>query len=92
MSRVRPDQIDAGIKHLWNQVDVKMAERLSRILDRLSDYFAHRKGLLPLLGTGFVVLNLALQFFAGGWIVQTNLFLHVGIVLAILGILVAWAL
>ena len=67
--------------------------KISRFLDKVSEFLATRKGLLPFLGLLLVLLNLFLQFFPGlGWIVETNLFLHVGISTAILGFLVAWAL
>jgi hypothetical protein len=70
-----------------------MAEKLNLILDRMSDFLAHRKGLLPLLGLIMVLINAVLQFLPiSGWLVQTNLFLHLGVILAILGILLAWAL
>jgi uncharacterized membrane protein len=70
-----------------------MAEKLNLILDRMSDFLAHRKGLLPLLGLILVLINAILQFLpVTGWLVQTNLLLHLGIIVAILGILLAWAL
>jgi uncharacterized membrane protein len=62
-------------------------------LDVLSNYLAHRKGLLPITGMIIIVMNLALQFVPGvGWLAESNLLLHVGIILAILGMLMAWAL
>lgn len=70
-----------------------MTTKLSHILDTLSEFLAHRKGLLPLLGILLVVVNAVLQFFPGaGWLVESNLFLHLGVILAILGFLLAWAL
>ena len=69
-----------------------MRQRLSRFLDVLSEYLAHRKGLLPLIGIALVIVNLVLQFAASGWLVDSNLFLHLGIIVAILGVLLAWAL
>jgi hypothetical protein len=70
-----------------------MAEKLNLLLDRMSDFLAHRKGLLPFLGLIMVLANAILQFLpVSGWFVQTNLLLHLGIILAILGILLAWAL
>jgi hypothetical protein len=70
-----------------------MAEKINTLLDKLSDFLAHRKGLLPLLGILLVVLNAVLQFLpASGWLGDSNLLLHLGIILAILGILLAWAL
>ncbi|MGE5252197.1 MAG: hypothetical protein ACM3QS_18495 [Bacteroidota bacterium] len=67
---------------------------MSRWLDRLSEYLAHRKGLLPLIGAALVVLNLILQFVlpAGNILLTTNIFLHIGLLLAILGLMLAWAL
>lgn len=70
-----------------------MIQKISQALDRISEFLAHRKGLLPLLGILFVVANLAIQFVPGsGWLVETNLLLHIGLVLAIIGIMLAWAL
>ena len=66
--------------------------RFNRLLDWLSDYLAVRKGLLPLLGILLVIANYILQFFSAGWLADTNLLLHLGVILAILGILFAWAL
>jgi hypothetical protein len=69
-----------------------MLRNLNRFLDWFSNTFAHRKGLLPLVGIGLVLLNLILSFFVSGWLVDTNLFLHMGVVVAILGFMIAWAL
>jgi hypothetical protein len=70
-----------------------MKQAFNKLIDNLSEYIAHRKGLLPLLGLLLVVVNAVLQFFPGiGWFVQSNLLLHLGVVLAILGMLLAWAL
>lgn len=67
-------------------------QRLNQFLDKLSDFLAHRKGLLPLLGLFFVLLNLLLQFVPSGWLGATDLFLHLGVVLAVLGFMLARAL
>ncbi|MDI6694476.1 MAG: hypothetical protein QME21_05475 [Anaerolineales bacterium] len=70
-----------------------MGQRINQILDRLSDFLAHRKGLLPLIGILFVVINFVLQFFPlAGWLAQTDLLLHLGVIVAVFGILLAWAL
>ncbi len=70
-----------------------MKSLINRILDTSADFLAHRKGFLPILGLFFVLLNWLLQlFYAGAWLSETNFFLHLGVVIAILGILVAWAL
>jgi hypothetical protein len=69
-----------------------MLKTISSIIDRLSDFIAPRKGLLPLIGIGFVILNFILRLAPIGWITSTDLFLHLGIIIALLGILLAWAL
>ncbi|MFN8398650.1 MAG: hypothetical protein U0X74_01450 [Anaerolineales bacterium] len=66
---------------------------ISKLLDDLSNYLAHRKGLLPIIGILLIILNLILQFILpGSFIVTTNLFLHIGLVIAIFGMMLAWAL
>jgi hypothetical protein len=69
-----------------------MVQRFSTFLDRASEFLAARKGLLPLLGIALVVLNLIFQIVPAGWLTTSNLFLHLGIILALIGILLAWAL
>lgn len=65
---------------------------MSKLFDRLSEFLAHRKGLLPLIGIVFIIINLFLQFFDLGWMTTSNIFLHIGLVIAILGLMLAWAL
>ncbi len=67
---------------------------MSHLIDQLSEYLAHRKGLLPLLGLLLVVVNLILQFVlpGGDFLVTSNLLLHLGVIVAIFGLLLAWAL
>lgn len=68
---------------------------LSQLVDKASNYFAHRKGLLPLLGILFVVTNFVLPFVGlslDSFLVASNLFLHVGIVVAIFGMMLGQAL
>ena len=67
-------------------------KRFNRFLDWISEYLAARKGLLPIIGLLFVVVNFILQIFSQSWLAESNLFLHLGVILAILGILLAWAL
>jgi len=70
-----------------------MIEKFNRLLDRISEFLAQRKGLLPLIGIVLVLINGILQFIpASGWVSDTNLLLHLGVIIAILGILLAWAL
>jgi hypothetical protein len=66
---------------------------ISKLIDRLSEFFAHRKGLLPMLGLVFILANLILVIvFPFGWLAGTNLLLHIGLIVAILGLMLAWAL
>jgi hypothetical protein len=66
---------------------------LSRLVDNASNYFAHRKGLLPLLGILLVIINYILPFIFGiNLITGSNLFLHLGVIIAIFGMMLAWAL
>ncbi len=69
-------------------------ERLSKLIDQSSEYFAHRKGLLPMLGMLLIVVNLLLASLlpAEWYIIRSNLFLHLGLLIAIFGILLARAL
>ena len=66
---------------------------ISRWIDWLSEFIARRKGLLPLVGLLLILLNLIFQFvLPPGWLVSTNLLLHLGLIIAILGLIIAWAL
>lgn len=66
---------------------------ISKMLDTLSNYLAHRKGLMPILGLVFIFFNLILQFiFPASFIASSNLLLHIGLIVAILGLMLAWAL
>ena len=67
---------------------------ISRLLDRLSEFLAHRKGLLPMFGILLVIINFVLQFFfpLDHWLTGTNLLLHLGVIIAIFGMMLAWAL
>jgi hypothetical protein len=66
---------------------------MSKLLDVLSEFLAHRKGLLPLIGVALILANLLVQLLLPpGWLVSTNLLLHLGVVIAIFGLMLAWAL
>lgn len=69
-----------------------MKDRFSQFLDWFSEFFSQRKGLLPLTGIVLVLVNLILQFTGAGWLQDSNLFLHLGVIVAVFGIMVAWAL
>ncbi|MCC6985706.1 MAG: hypothetical protein IT309_04710, partial [Anaerolineales bacterium] len=61
---------------------------ISKLLDFFSNYLAHRKGLLPIIGIILILVNLVLQFiFPGSILVTANLFLHIGLIVAIFGLM-----
>ena len=67
-----------------------------RLLERISDFLARVPGLPIIVAIGLVLLNLVLQFMPDwpivGWIARTDLLLHIGLVLALLGVLLGDAL
>ena len=70
-----------------------MKDRLNNTLDQISDYLAHRKGLLPFLGLLLIIINFFFQFIPNaGWLGESNILLHLGVIVAIIGFLIAWAL
>lgn len=69
-----------------------MKQRFSKFLDHTSEFLAARKGLLPIIAMLCILLNFLLRNISFGWLAQSDLFLHLGIILAILGFMLAWAL
>lgn len=79
-----------------------MAKRPPRrdILDMLSNFIAHRKGVPVFIGISLALIGLILTFFpalvdnsgAIGWIVRSHLFLYLGVIVGLLGILIGDAL
>jgi hypothetical protein len=66
---------------------------MSKLLDRMSEFLSRRKGLLPLIGLFMILINLMIQFIVpGSLLAQTNLILHIGLLIAIFGLMLAWAL
>ncbi len=65
-------------------------------LKKSSDYLARNKGLPVVIGAGLVVLNFLLQLLPPwpviAWVADVNLFLHLGIIVGLLGILIGDAL
>ena len=66
------------------------------MIDRMSNYLAQNKALPVFVGIALVILNYVLQFLVHvpviGAIVSTNLFLHLGIIVGLVGILLGDAL
>jgi hypothetical protein len=69
-----------------------MLNYLSALVDKISVYLAPRKGLLPLIGIALIIINLVLQFFPVGWLGESNLLFHLGVIIALLGFMLSWAL
>ena len=70
-----------------------MRRNINLFLDKAAEFLAHRKGLLPALGVVLVIANSVLRFLpGGGWLAETDLLLHLGVILGLVGILLAWAL
>ena len=67
-------------------------KKFSQILSSISNYLASRKGLLLFIAVGLVFLNFIFSLFMNNWMVETNLLLHLGIIIGFLGVMIAWAL
>lgn len=67
-----------------------------RFLSSASDYLAHRKGLPVLIGAGLILLNLVVTFLPPWpvvwWLAETDLLLHLGALVGLIGILLGDAL
>jgi hypothetical protein len=69
-----------------------MTRMVSDLIDNLSEFFAHRKGLLPVLGILLVIANFILRQLSLGWFSTSDVALHLGIIVSIIGFMLAWAL
>ena len=67
-----------------------MNEFLNNLVEYVNDFLQARPGVLPLVGVAFIVLNLVLQLFRSAdlWLIDSHLFLHIGLVISIIGMLV----
>jgi ABC-type amino acid transport system permease subunit len=73
----------------------KLDTLLSKILDSISDYVSVHRGVPVLLGVLLVVLNYVLLIIPGvqlGFVEATNLLLHVGVIVGLIGVLLGDAL
>lgn len=69
-----------------------MDEFLNNLLDKASHYFNRKPGLLPLIAIGLIILNFLLHVILGlfgvnSWFASSNLLLHLGLVIGLIGIL-----
>jgi len=70
-----------------------MIDIMNRFIDWLDEFLAHRKGLLLLISILLVIINFIFQLIPGiGWLASSNLFLHLGVIVGLIGVMVAWAL
>ena len=69
-----------------------MKLRISQLIDQLSNYLADRKGLLPLIGILLIIINFIFQIIPAGWLSSSNLFMHLGLIIAIIGLMLYWVL
>jgi hypothetical protein len=70
-----------------------MLEKISKLIDLLSEFLAHRKGLVPFFGIFLVGINFVLQYLPNGsFLVESNILLHIGVIVAVLGLMLARAL
>jgi uncharacterized membrane protein YdjX (TVP38/TMEM64 family) len=73
----------------------KLDALLSKIIDRISDYVSAHRGVPVLIGVLLVVLNYVLLIIPGvqlGFVETTNLLLHVGVIVGLIGVLLGDAL
>ncbi len=63
------------------------------MFNRVVDFIAQYRAIPTLAGMALILLNLVLQFFPElGWLRESHLFLHLGVLLSLAGILLAHAL
>jgi hypothetical protein len=69
---------------------------MNELLKKVSEFLAHHKGLPVLAGIGLVLLNLLFNLLPHWpvitWLADTALFLHLGVVVGLFGILLGDAL
>jgi len=70
--------------------------RVTKILRAVAEFLAQRKGLPVLIGVGLIALNLVVRFLPGWsvtrWFASTDVLLHLGLILGLLGMLLGDAL
>ena len=66
-----------------------MGRQINELVERINAFMVRRPGTLPLAGLGLILVNFLLQIYPGPdtWIAGSNLFLHLGLILSIVGLL-----
>jgi ABC-type amino acid transport system permease subunit len=73
----------------------KLDALMSKILDGISDYVSAHRGVPVLIGVLLVALNYILVIIPGvqlGFVETTNLLLHLGVIVGLIGVLLGDAL
>ncbi len=69
---------------------------MNELLKKVSEFLAHHKGLPVLVGIGLVLLSLVFNLLPHwpvvAWLADTNLFLHLGVIVGLFGIVLGDAL
>ncbi len=68
---------------------------MNEIIEKLNAYLSGRPGLVPLIGVGFVIFNFFFNLIlqssdhaATTWLIHSNFFLHLGLIISIIGLLI----
>ncbi len=68
---------------------------MNEIIEKLNTYLSGRPGLVPLIGIGFIIFNFFLNLMlqssdraAATWLIHSNFFLHIGLIISIVGLLI----
>jgi hypothetical protein len=66
-----------------------MYDRINRLLERAANSLAKRPGAPIMVGIGLVATNFLLQLFPGNehWFVASNVLLHLGLIISLVGVL-----
>ncbi len=70
---------------------------VANLLERISDFLARVPGLPIFVGALLVILNFVLRLLPDtwpivGWLIHTDFFLHVGVIVGLIGVLLGDAL
>lgn len=66
-----------------------MNERINNLVERINEFLVRKPGVLPLVGILLIFVNFVLQLFPGpeAWIARSNLLLHIGLVISVIGLM-----
>lgn len=66
-----------------------MDQWINEVVERINRFLVRQPGFLPLVGLLFIAVNFLLQIWPGPdrWIAASNLFLHLGLIISVIGLL-----